>query len=133
MNNGSIMGSTLSIDIERITQRLREFAKVRDWEQFHTPKNLVMALSVECSELVEHFQWLDSEQAKNLQIENSENENKREEIAEEVSDILFYLLRFSDVMNIDLQNAVDKKLEKNAKKYPAEKVRGNSKKYNEYE
>lgn len=127
------MVSTLSIDIERITQRLREFAKEREWEQFHTPKNLVMALSVECSELLEHFQWLDSEQVKNLQVENPENEKKREEIAEEVSDILFYLLRFSDVMNLDLQKASDEKLEKNAKKYPAEKVRGNSKKYNEYE
>lgn len=126
------MGSRLSIDIERITQRLREFAKERDWDQFHTPKNLVMALSVECSELVEHFQWLNTEETKILKIENVETEKKREEIAEEVSDILFYLLRFSDVMNLDLQKAVEEKLKKNAKKYPAEKVRGNSKKYNEY-
>ena len=132
MNNGRIMGSTLSIDIERITLRLREFAKERDWDQFHTPKNLVMALSVECSELVEHFQWLNTEETKILKIENVETEKKREEIAEEVSDILFYLLRFSDVMNLDLQKAVEEKLKKNAKKYPAEKVRGNSKKYNEY-
>ena len=132
MNNGRIMGSRLSIDIERITQRLREFAKERDWDQFHTPKNLVMALSVECSELVEHFQWLNTEETKILKIENVETEKKREEIAEEVSDILFYLLRFSDVMNLDLQKAVEEKLKKNAKKYPAEKVRGNSKKYNEY-
>jgi NTP pyrophosphatase (non-canonical NTP hydrolase) len=132
MNNGSIMGSTLSIDIERITLRLREFAKERDWDQFHTPKNLVMALSVECSELVEHFQWLNTEETKILKIENVETEKKWEEIAEEVSDILFYLLRFSDVMNLDLQKAVEEKLKKNAKKYPAEKVRGNSKKYNEY-
>lgn len=122
-----------SIDTEQLILNLRKFAEERDWGQFHTPKNLAMALSVECSELVEHFQWLDSDEVKNLQIENSKNKKKREEIAEEVSDILFYLLRFSDVMNIDLQKAVDKKLEKNAKKYPAEKVRGNSKKYNEYE
>ena len=122
-----------SIDTEQLILNLRKFAEERDWGQFHTPKNLAMALSVECSELVEHFQWLDSDEVKNLQVENSENKKKREEIAEEVSDILFYLLRFSDVMNLDLQKAVDKKLEKNAKKYPAEKVRGNSKKYNEYD
>ncbi len=127
------MNSLTSINTRDLILKLREFARERDWEQFHTPKNLVMALSVESSELVEHFQWLTPEQAESLKSENSENLERREKVAEEVCDILFYLLRFSDIMNIDLEKAAEKKIEKNAKKYPAEKVRGNSKKYNEYD
>ena len=127
------MNSLPSLNTGNLILKLREFARERDWEQFHTPKNLVMALSVECSELVEHFQWLTPEQAHELKTENSHTSEKREMVAEEVCYILFYLLRFSDIMNIDLQDAAKKKYEKNAKKYPAEKVRGNSKKYNEYE
>lgn len=111
---------------------MAEFSKERDWDQFHTPKNLSMALSVECAELMEHFQWLSNEAANELTTENSGNIKKREKIAEEICDILFYTSRISDVMNLDLVSAVEKKFEKNAKKYPAEKVRGSSKKYSEY-
>lgn len=127
------MDSLHNLNTADLIQRLRDFADERDWNQFHTPKNLVMALSVEASELLEHFQWIDPEKALELREESEQSKEKREEIAEEVSDILFYLLRFSDVMNLDLVKATEAKLEKNAKKYPAEKVRGNSKKYNEYD
>ncbi|TNE97333.1 MAG: nucleotide pyrophosphohydrolase [Deltaproteobacteria bacterium] len=127
------MNCLSSLNTGDLILKLRDFARERDWEQFHTPKNLVMALSVECSELVEHFQWLTPEEAQDLKSENPETTERREKVSEEVCDILFYLLRFSDIMNIDLQEAAKKKYEKNAKKYPAEKVRGNSKKYNEYE
>lgn len=127
------MNSLSSLNTGDLILKLREFARERDWEQFHTPKNLVMALSVECSELVEHFQWLTPKEAQDLKNENPQTSEKRVKVSEEVCDILFYLLRFSDIMNIDLQEAVKKKYEKNEKKYPAEKVRGNSKKYNEYE
>jgi len=127
------MDSLHNLDTADLIQKLRNFANERDWNQFHTPKNLVMALSVEASELLEHFQWMESDGALELIEDSDQTRGKREEIAEEVSDILFYLLRFSDVMNLDLVAATEAKLEKNAKKYPAEKVRGNSKKYNEYD
>ncbi|MCO4792251.1 MAG: nucleotide pyrophosphohydrolase [Bacteriovoracaceae bacterium] len=121
-----------NINIQDLVKRMAEFSKERDWDQFHTPKNLSMALSVECAELMEHFQWLSNEAASELTNESLENIKKREEIAEEICDILFYTSRISDVMNLDLVTAIEKKFEKNAKKYPAEKVRGSSKKYSEY-
>lgn len=121
------------LEIPELVQKLREFAKERDWDQFHSPKNLTMALSVECSELMEHFQWLTGEQAWNLVEEGAENIEAREAIAEEVSDVLLYTLRLADVMNLNLADAVYKKLEKNAKKYPAKLVRGSAKKYSDYE
>ena len=114
------------MSIEKITQLLRQFAKDRDWDQFHSPKNLVMALSVEASELLEHFQWLTEEQSAALEGK------KRHEVAEEMVDVFLYLLRMADKLEIDLLDAASKKIEKNALKYPAEKVKGSSKKYTEY-
>lgn len=113
--------------LESLCERLREFARERDWDQYHTPKNLSMALIGEAAELVEHFQWVDGCQSHLLE------ERTRQSVEEELADILIYLVRISDKLNVDLYNAVERKLEINEKKYPAEKVRGSAKKYTEYE
>jgi dCTP diphosphatase len=109
-----------------LRDKLRAFAEARDWDQFHSPKNLSMALMVEVAELMEHFQWMTELQSGNLDAE------KTAVVAEELADILLYLVRLSDKLDVDLLKAALHKLEKNAVKYPAEKVRGSSKKYSEY-
>ena len=114
-------------DYENIKLRLRRFAEERDWDQFHSPKNLSMALIAEAAELVEHFQWFTEEQSKNLSLE------KLEEVAQELADIQIYLIRLADKLDIDLLTAVDKKIELNAQKYPADKVRGSPRKSTDYE
>lgn len=101
------------VDIEEIQQQLAEFAAVRNWEPFHNPKNLVMALSVEASELVEIFQWLTPEQAAAI-MQSSEKQH----VEEEVADIMIYLLRLGDILDLDLQQAVERKIVMNGKKYP---------------
>ena len=113
-------------ELESIKLRLRKFAEDRDWNQFHSPKNLSMALIAEAAELVEQFQWLTEEQSQNLK------NDKLKEVAEELADIQIYLVRMADRLNIDLLDAVNKKIEINEKKYPSEKVIGSSKKYTEY-
>ena len=113
-------------DLLMLRDKLRAFAEARDWDQFHSPKNLSMALMVEVAELMEHFQWLTEEQSGNLDAA------KKAVVAEELADILLYLVRLSDKLGVDLLNAALHKLEKNATKYPAEQVRGSSKKYSEY-
>lgn len=113
--------------LEELKIKLRQFAAERDWDQFHSPKNLSMALIAEAAELVEHFQWLTEDQSRDVQPQ------KLDEIALELADIQIYLVRLADKLHLDLMEAVDKKLELNAKKYPADKVRGSSKKYTEYE
>jgi dCTP diphosphatase len=112
--------------LEQIKQRLRDFADERDWDQFHSPKNLAMALIVEVAELVEHFQWLKEEESHSLPPE------KLVEVAQELADIQIYLIRLADKLGIDLLGAVEKKISLNEKKYPADKVRGSSRKYSEY-
>lgn len=112
---------------EQLKVRLRQFATERDWDQFHSPKNLSMALIAEVAELVEHFQWLTEEQSENLSPE------KLAEIELELADIQIYLVRLADKLQLELMTAVEKKLALNAQKYPADKVRGSSKKYTEYE
>ena len=114
---------------ELITLRnsLRNFSEERDWDQFHSPKNLSMALIVEASELIEHFQWLTEQQSMNLPVE------KHQAIEEEIADIFIYLIRISDKLDIDLIKAANKKIEKNKLKYPVDQVKGSSKKYTEYE
>jgi NTP pyrophosphatase (non-canonical NTP hydrolase) len=112
--------------IPALQQRLREFAADRDWAQFHTPKNLAMALTVEAGELQEIFQWLTEEQSRTLDAA------QRQHAAEELADVLLYLCRLADVLGIDLQDAAFAKLERNAEKYPAAQVRGNAAKYDEY-
>lgn len=117
------------MDLEKYFQKLKNFADERDWEQFHSPKNLAMALSVESAELLEHFQWMSEEDSRALK--NTDDE-KKQAVAEEVVDVFLYTLRLCQQLNIDLPLEIDKKMEKNAKKYPADLVRGSSKKYNEY-
>jgi dCTP diphosphatase len=113
-------------DLLMLRDRLRAFAEARDWDQFHSPKNLSMALMVEVAELMEHFQWLTEAQSGNL------DDAKKAVVAEELADILLYLVRLSDKLGVDLPKAALQKLGKNAAKYPAEQVRGSSKKYSEY-
>lgn len=113
-------------DLLMLRDRLREFAEARDWNQFHSPKNLSMALMVEAAELLEHFQWLTEAQSAELPAET------RQAAGEELADILLYLVRLSDKLGIDLREAALHKLEKNALKYPAEQVRGSAKKYSDY-
>ena len=111
--------------LEHIRNRLREFAAARDWDQFHSPKNLAMALIVEAAELVEHFQWLTEAQSAVLPPE------KLAEVEQELADIQIYLIRIADQLGIDIEQAVAEKIEMNERKYPAEKVRGSAEKYNE--
>ncbi|MDD5299950.1 MAG: nucleotide pyrophosphohydrolase [Gallionella sp.] len=109
-------------DLLMLRDKLRAFAEARDWDQFHSPKNLSMALMVEVAELMEHFQWLTEAQSAELSPED------KQAVAEELADILLYLVRLSDKLGVDLREAALLKLEKNALKYPAEQVRGSAKK-----
>jgi len=110
-----------------LKQKVDEFSKARDWEKFHTPKNLAMALTVEAAELMEIFQWLEPQ-------ETFQGLPSKKQIAveQEVADVFIYLLRFCSVSGIDLISAAEEKLKHNAEKYPAELVKGQSKKYTEY-
>ena len=112
--------------LQDLKARIRQFDEERDWERFHSPKNLAMALIVEAAELVEHFQWLTEEQSSSLPAE------KLSEVEAELADILIYLVRIADRLDIDLDRAALKKLQSNAEKYPADKVRGKSNKYTDY-
>lgn len=115
------------LNIDTISTTLREFANERDWNQFHSPKNLSMALNVEAAELLEHFMWLTEQQSLSLTKE------KLEQVETEIADVLIYLIRLSDILKINLNNAVNSKMALNAQKYPADKVYGSAKKYTEYE
>ncbi|MHB1869797.1 MAG: nucleotide pyrophosphohydrolase [Steroidobacteraceae bacterium] len=109
--------------IETLRSALRRFAAQRDWDQFHLPKNLAIALSVEAAELLEHFQWMPDRESAALPPE------KRARVREELADVLLYLIRLADKLDIDLASAAVDKMAVNAKKYPVRKARGNSKKY----
>ena len=111
--------------MEELKHKLRKFAAARDWDQFHSPKNLAMALSVEASEIVETFQWLTEEESYNLTGDRLEN------IKNEIGDVLIYLIRLSDKLGIDPLAAANEKNEINKTKYPAQKVKGSAKKYTE--
>ena len=113
-------------DLGELKDRLRAFVAERDWDQFHSPKNLAMALSVEAAELVELFQWLTEEQSA------APDEKLRRRAAEELADVLWFLVRIADRLDIDLLQAAGEKLERNALRYPAERVRGQARKYDEY-
>lgn len=113
-------------DLEVLRDALREFARARDWEQFHSPKNLVMALAGECGELLEHFQWLTAEESAALPPE------KRGAVEDEMADVLLYLIRLADRLHVDLVEVSHRKIVKNGQKYPADQVRGSSKKYTDY-
>lgn len=120
-------GKNSITSIEILRERLREFAAERDWDQFHTPKNLSMALIAEAAELVEHFQWVEGRTSHLLE------EKVRPSVEEELADIFIYLVRISDKLGIDLYSAAERKIAINARKYPADRVRGSARKYTEYE
>ncbi len=109
----------------RLRDRLREFAAARDWEQFHSPRNLATALVVEAAELLEPFQWLTDEQARDLSPET------RASVEQEMADVLLYLVRLADRLGVDLEQAAFAKITRNAEKYPVERARGSSRKYDE--
>ena len=109
-----------------LATRLREFADERDWDQFHSPKNLAMALAGEAGELVAEFQWMTETQSK------SPDPAQLARIRAECADVFNFLVRLADKLDIDLVAAAHAKIEDNARRYPADKVRGSSKKYNEY-
>jgi NTP pyrophosphatase (non-canonical NTP hydrolase) len=111
--------------LEEFRDALRQFASDRDWDQFHSPKNLAIALSVEAAELLEHFQWMTEAESTALSPE------QHAMVREEAADVLLYLIRLADKLGIDLLGAASAKIEFNAKKYPVEKCRGSSKKYTE--
>jgi len=113
-------------DLEAIKLKARKFAEERDWNQFHSPKNLVMALGVEAAELSEIFQWLTDAQSNDL------SEETKARVADEIADVQVYLARLADRLGIDIAAAVEQKMQKNAEKYPAELVRGSARKYSEY-
>ncbi len=108
---------------QELDKKVCRFAEDRDWSQFHSPKNLSMALSVECAELMEHFQWLTESQSRRLKP------RQKREVEMELADIQIYLIRLSQVLGVDLIAASNKKLVENAKKYPVEKSKGSAKKY----
>mgnify|MGYP001817764044 CR=1 FL=1 len=109
--------------LEQLRATLAQFAEERDWNQFHNPKNLAMALVVEAGELVEHFQWLTPDEAATLPPE------QKTEVAMEMADVLMFLLRLADKMDVDLIAAAGEKLEQNRQKYPVHKSRGRATKY----
>ena len=112
------------MDLGKYRSKIREFANKRDWDQFHDPKNLAMALSAEIGELLDIFQWLTSDQSKNL------SDKDLTLAKQELGDIMIYLIRLSDKLGIDIEQAVIDKMKINEEKYPIELSKGNSTKYN---
>ncbi|MFB1490433.1 MULTISPECIES: nucleotide pyrophosphohydrolase [unclassified Thiocapsa] len=112
--------------LDQLNARLLAFARERDWEQFHSPKNLAMALAGEAGELLEHFQWLSEQQSAELSAET------KRKVAHELADILNYLVRLAERLDIDLLAAADEKIAINAARYPADKVRGDARRASEY-
>jgi NTP pyrophosphatase (non-canonical NTP hydrolase) len=112
--------------LDNLQTTIGSFADERDWEQFHSPKNLAMALIVEAAELVEHFQWLSERQSLEL------DEGQRRAVALEMADVLIYLVRLADRLDLDLLDAAEQKMALNAEKYPADQARGRSDKYTRY-
>ena len=119
--------TALPDSLEQLRVRLADFATAREWDQFHSPKNLSMALIAECAELIEHFQWLSEEQSKNLSPE------KRTAVSHELADILIFLIRVADKVGVNLIEVANVKTEINEKRYPVERVRGSAKRAEEYE
>jgi len=112
-------------EMEDLRLIIRQFAEDRDWDQFHSPKNLASALTVEAGELLEQFQWLTEEQSNGL------SEEQKAKVKDEIADVLIYLVRLADKLDVDLIAAARDKIVHNAKKYPVEKARGSNKKYTE--
>jgi len=121
------MAKKYRFDINKLLDLQRKFVKERDWDTFHTPKNLSMALAGETGELVEIFQWLTPEES----FEIMEDQTKATQINHELADILYYTLRIADRLNVDLEKAMVEKLKQNARRYPVKLSKGNAKKYTE--
>ncbi len=109
--------------IDDVRYKLRRFIEERDWDKFHSPKNLAISISLEAAEILEHYQWKTDEQSHDL------SEEEKEELAREIADVFIYLLRLSERLQIDMCESAVNKIEENAKKYPVEKSRGRSTKY----
>lgn len=103
--------------MDKTLERIRKFREDREWSQFHTPENLAKAINIEAGELLEHFLW--------------DNNFNKEEVCEELADVMVYCLHMADCLDVDIEDIINKKMDKNEKKYPVEKARGNSKKYTE--
>nr|WP_305800394.1 nucleotide pyrophosphohydrolase [Thiolapillus sp.] len=116
----------VSDSIQELNERLLRFARERDWEQFHSPKNLSMALAGEAGELLEHFQWITEEQSQNL------DEDRKEAVALEMADIFIYLVRLAERLDINLLDAAWQKIAINEKRYPVEQVKGDARRAEEY-
>lgn len=112
--------------LDALRARVNNFVTERDWAQFHSPKNLAMAMIVEAGEVVEHFQWMTEQQSRNLDAQT------KEQVGQELSDTLVYLLRIAEVCGIDLIEAANKKIDLNAQKYPVDKCKGSNAKYTSY-
>lgn len=117
----------MSKSIEELTQIIKDFCEARDWDQYHNPKDLAIGLSTESNELLDLFRFKSEEQMKQIM-----NSDKKEKVEEEIADIFFFVLRFAQMNNIQLDKALINKIEKNNKKYPVELVKGRNEKYNEY-
>jgi len=115
------------VTIEELKNKVKEFCENRDWDQFHNPKELAIGISTEANELLQTFRFKSEDDMKKLM-----SSDKRVEVEEELADVLYFVLRFAQMNEIDLSSAVVNKIEKNNKKYPVEKVKGCNKKYNEY-
>ena len=113
------------IDLGKIKQTMREFAKERDWEQFHSPKNIATALSVETAELLEIFQWMPENDSREIM----KNGDQAKKVREEMADIFYYLIRLSDILEIDLEKEFEHKMTINREKYPVSLAKGNALKY----
>ena len=114
------------MNLDHIKQKIRAFRDERDWMQFHNPKNLAISISLEASELLEHFQWKTFEESSQHAVQ------AKAEISDEIADVAIYLVELCDNLGIDLEAAILEKIKKNAEKYPAEQVRGSSRKYTEW-
>ncbi|WP_020682964.1 nucleotide pyrophosphohydrolase [Marinobacterium rhizophilum] len=117
----------MSDPFKQLHDAMDQFANERDWDQFHSPKNLAMALTVEAAELQECFQWLTEEQSKEL------DEKQLSAVRDEIADVQLYLIRLAGKLNVDIEQACWDKMEKNAEKYPAEQVKGSAQKYTRYQ
>jgi NTP pyrophosphatase (non-canonical NTP hydrolase) len=116
------------MNVNAIQQSLREFAEARDWNRFHSPKNIATALAVEAAELLENFQWLTEDESRRL----AERPEDYRAVREEIADVQIYLLRLADLLGVDLEIAVRDKMDQNAAKYPVELAKGNAVKYTRF-
>ncbi|PKM89307.1 MAG: nucleotide pyrophosphohydrolase [Firmicutes bacterium HGW-Firmicutes-10] len=114
------------MELNELIEYIKVFCEDRDWDQYHNPKDLAIGISTEAAELLDLFRFKNGEEIQETMI------TKKEHIEDELADVLFFVLRFAQTNNIDLRSALTHKMEKNALKYPIEKVKGNNKKYNEY-